>query len=305
MKPKLFQKITSWLELCTPLQTIQQALREYFILSGGQFAVGAQYDISNNLSSLRHYPNTLVIDCTGYHSVLRNHIQPDNLIGRFVEYVLICTFTFDDRYECNELCKYYKNKNTKKFRVIPSIDDTYKTGKRETHVTCLITIDETIFRQVPKREPITYAYLKKHQHEIYEDLNIFLNNLSSEQMRKIHFDTMEFIALPLQLYRARKMTHSVNDNDLNQHWVLLGDAAMGGPYFQSISMGFEAAIYLAYIFEHMKGNVEEMMSKYEYYMEKLWLAIQIRSQEIQRNKQILQLMCADDRNAILEKIKVY
>jgi 2-polyprenyl-6-methoxyphenol hydroxylase-like FAD-dependent oxidoreductase len=124
-------------------------------------------------------------------------------------------------------------------------------------------------------------------------------------MRKIHFDTMEFIALPLQLYRARKMTHSVNDNDLNQHWVLLGDAAMGGPYFQSISMGFEAAIYLAYIFEHMKGNVEEMMSKYEYYMEKLWLAIQIRSQEIQRNKQILQLMCADDRNAILEKIKVY
>ncbi|UJR32418.1 hypothetical protein I4U23_019880 [Adineta vaga] len=305
IESKLFTKLTSWLELCTPLQTIQQSLKEYFTSSGGQISVGAQYDMSKNLESLRHYSDTLIVDCTGYHSVLRNHIQPDNLLLRFVEYVLICTFTFDDRYECNELCKFYKNRNTRKFRVIPAIDDTYRTGKRQTLVTCLITIDDTIFRQMPKRESLTYNYLKKHHCDIYDDLNIFLNNLSSEQTHKIHFDTMEFIALPLQVYRAKKMTHSFENQELNQHWVLLGDAAMGGPYFQSISMGYEAAIYLAYLLKHTQNDMEQMMSKYECYMEKLWLALQIRSKEIQRNKQILQYLCANDRNAILEKIKVY
>ncbi|CAF1163207.1 unnamed protein product, partial [Adineta ricciae] len=301
----LFEKLTSWLELCTPLQTIQKSLQEYFVSSGGQIAIGAQYDISKNLDLLGHYPDTLIIDCTGYHSVLRNRIQPDNLNLRLIEYVLICTFTFDERYECNELCKYYKNKNTRKFRVIPAIDDTYKTGKRQTLVTCLITIDESIFRAMPKRDLITYNYLKKHQRDIYDDLTIFLNNMSSGQLNKIHFDSMEFIALPLQVYRAKKVTHKIVNQDLNQHWVLLGDAAMGGPYFQSISMGYEAAIYLAYIVQQMQHDMEQMMTKYESYMEKLWLALQIRSKDIQRNKQILQYLCANDRNAILEKIKVY
>ncbi|CAF3806956.1 unnamed protein product [Adineta steineri] len=305
MSPKLFQKLTSWLGICTPLQNIQKALQEYFTTSGGQIVVGAQYDISKNIDSLRHYPDTLIVDCTGYHSVLRNHIQPDNMNGQLIEYVLICTFTFDDRYECNELCKYYKNRNTRKYQVIPSIDDTYKIGKRQTLVTCLITIDETLFKEMPKKESITYNYLKKSHRDIYDDLNIFLNNLSFGQLAKIHFDTMEFVALPLQMYRARKTTFSVSDNDLNQHWILLGDAAMGGPYFQSISMGYEAAIYLAYLIENIDSNVELLMTKYESYMEKLWLALQIRSKDIQRNKQILQHMCADDRNAILENIKEF
>ena len=76
----------------------------------------------------------------------------------------------------SELCKYYKNRNTRKFRIIPAIDDTYKTGKRQTLVTCLITIDEIIFQQMPKRESLTYTYLKKHHRDIYDDLNIFFTS---------------------------------------------------------------------------------------------------------------------------------
>jgi 2-polyprenyl-6-methoxyphenol hydroxylase-like FAD-dependent oxidoreductase len=305
MKLELFTMITSRLELSTPIRTIQEELKKYYTLSGGQILTGDQYDLSKNLDLLQHYQDTLVIDCTGYHSILRDHIQPNNRIDRFIEYVLICTFIFDDRYECNELCKYYKNRNTQRFRVIPSIDDTYITGERQTHITCLITINENIFKQMSTIKSLTYDYLKEHHREIYDDMDIFLNNLSSQNMSQIRFSTMEFIVLPLQVYRAKKLTHTISTNNLNQHWVLMGDAAMGGPYFQSISMGYEAAIYFAYLFKHMKGNVEQMMAKYEDYMEKLWLAIQIRSKEIQRNKQILEAICADDRNAILEKIKIY
>ncbi len=78
-------------------------------------------------------------------------------------------------------------------------------------------------------------------------MRIYLNNLSSDDISKIQFDTMVFIALPLLLY---------------------------------------------------------MNNKYEDYMDKVWLLIQICSKEIQRNKQILEAICADDRDAILKKIKI-
>lgn len=136
-------------------------------------------------------------------------------------------------------------------------------------------------------------------------MNIFLENLSSGDINKFPINAMEFVALPLHAYRAKRTIH-INYNNLNQHWVLMGDAALGGPYFQSISAGYEAAIYFAYIFKEMgRNNVEQMLTKYEDYMERLWLAIQIRSKEIHRNKEILEAICADDHDSILDKMKIY
>lgn len=306
MKSELHDLTVSLVEVSIPILTIQENLKTYYTSSGGQIYAGDQYDFSENLNSLQHYPNTLIIDCTGYHSVLRDHIQPNNRTIRFIEYVLMWTFVFDDRYECNELCKYYKNWNTQRFQVIPSINNTYITGERQTHITCLITIDENIFNQVSRIKPLTYDYLKQHHREVYDDLNIFLNNLSNGDISKIHFDdTMEIVALPLEVYRAKRTVHTVNNTDINQHWILMGDAAMGGPYFQSISTGFEAAIYFAYLFKHRQGNIQQMLAKYEEYMEKLWLKIQIRSKEIHKNKQILQALCVHDQDKILNMSKIY
>ncbi|CAF1006229.1 unnamed protein product [Rotaria sordida] len=305
MKLELSGTITSWLEVCTSIQTIQETLKKYYISSGGTILVGDQYDFSKNLDSLQYYSNTFIIDCTDYHSVLSNHIQPNNRISLLVEYVLICSFIFDDRYECNELCKYYKNVDTQKFHVIPSIDDTYTMEERQTYVTGLITIDENLFQQMCEIKPLTYNYLIEYQHEIYDDLDTFLDNLSNKNKKKVHYDTMELIVLPLQAYCAKKLTHSVYDNNLNQHWILMGDAAMGGPYFQSISVGFESAIYFAYIFKHMQGNVQQMLTKYDNYVEKLWLKLQIHSKNIQHNKQILQALCANDQHAVLNIITIY
>ncbi|CAF1015790.1 unnamed protein product [Adineta steineri] len=305
MKPKLFRIIADWLEITTPLQRIQETLASYYTSADDKILFGDQYDFSKNLNVLGHHPNTIVVDCTGYHSVLRDHIVPNNRVDQFIEYVLICTFIYEDKYVCNELCKYYKNQNTKKFQIIPAIDDTYMTGERQTHVTCLITIETPLYEQLSKIRRITYDYLKENQNGIYDDLNTFLSNLSTGNLNKIHFDTMEFICIPLQVYRAGKLTHTVNDNNLNQHWILMGDAAMGGPYFQSISMGFESAIYFAYLFKNTNGDIQQMLKQYEEYVDKLWLTLQIRTREIQRNKQILQALCANDLDEILKKIRTY
>jgi len=161
-----------------------------------------------------------------------------------------------------------------------------------------------MFDHLKTVKPLTLDYLSEHCNEIYDDIHVFLDNLSGD-LNKFPRNEMEFVALPLHVYRAKKTTDMRNRNTLNQAWLLLGDAAMGGPYFQSISIGYEAAIYFAHIFKHMNGNVEQMLAKYEDYIEKLWFAMQVRSKEIQRNKEILQAMCEDNRDAILKKIKIY
>jgi len=155
MKDKLFMMIFDWTNACTPIQTIQEKLENYFTSSGGQILNGVHYDFSQNVDALQPYRDALVIDCTGYHSVLRNYIQPNNRIDRFIEHVIICTFIFNEAYYCSELCKYFKNRNTRKFNVIPAVDNTYITGDRQTHFTCLITINKFIFEQLPTAKDLT------------------------------------------------------------------------------------------------------------------------------------------------------
>lgn len=307
-KCELFTKTVGWLEMATPIKTIQEELRQYFTSSGGTIHCGEQYDISKNINLLQNYRDALVIDCTGYHSFLRDQIQPDNRITQFAEYVIVWDFKICAHFECNEMCKYYNNLNTKNYKVIPSVLDTYideETTNRTTQVTCLVTINKEVFDQISQQKPLTFDYINENFPEICGDMNTFLEDFSGDDIKKFPVDAMEFLALPLHVYRAKKTTHIAKENILNQTWVLMGDAALGGPYFQSISFGFEAAIYFAYIFQRMEGNVERMLMKYEDYMEKLWFTIQVRSKDIQRNKEILKALCAKDIDAILNTLKIY
>ncbi len=300
IKEELSLTIVGWLEMTTPIQTIQEDLKDYFTSTGGIIQTGEQID----MDSIKNHPNKLVIDCSGYNSLLLDQIQPNNRVTDFTEYVIVWDFTINARYECNEKCKYYKNANVRTYQVIPSVHDTYiDKNKMNTQVTCLITISKEVFDRVSKVKPLTFDYLLNNLKEICDDMDTFLKNFAGDDINRFPNDVMTFVALPLHVYHAKKSTHIATD--FNQHWVLMGDAAIGGPYFQSISTGYEAAIYFAYIFKHMDGNVEQMLSKYEAYMEKLWFTIQVRSREIKRNKDILRSLCAKNIDEVLQKIKIY
>ena len=63
---------------------------------------------------------------------------------------------------------------------------------------------------------------------------------------------LEIVRISLDLYRARNATsrqwHRAGPADhpfARSPVFLVGDAAMGSPYFQSISLGFECAMFLA------------------------------------------------------------
>ena len=62
-------------------------------------------------------PGDVLIDCTGSRSLLRDHLVPapaeadgaTNTLKIRLEYALVITFLYGQRYDCNEYCKYYKN----------------------------------------------------------------------------------------------------------------------------------------------------------------------------------------------------
>ena len=84
---------------------------------------------------------------------------------------------------------------------------------------------------------------------------------------------------------------------------LLGDSAIGSPYFQSITLGFECAMFLAGLIAQRDGPAEAMLDRYERHMYKQWLRVYMQSKMIKNNKDLFQLL--DDPLALLDKLHIY
>ena len=85
-------------------------------------------------------PGSLLIDCTGSRSLLRDHLVPDDLADGSntlkvrLEYALVITFLYGQPYDCNEYCKYYKNIENAHYKFIPMVHRTHFDGN-VSHVT--------------------------------------------------------------------------------------------------------------------------------------------------------------------------
>ena len=89
-------------------------------------------------------------------------------------------------------------------------------------------------------------------------------------------------------------------------WVsapLAGDSAIGSPYFQSISLGFECATYAAGLIARPDLPLREKLDRYELYMYKQWLRVYICSKMIKHNKDLFESI--DNTFALLEKLHIY
>jgi hypothetical protein len=84
---------------------------------------------------------------------------------------------------------------------------------------------------------------------------------------------------------------------------LLGDAAIGSPYFQSISLGLECAFFLAGQINSPSLSTDSMLGAYESFMFRQWMRVYMRTQMIKHNKDLLE--CVDDPVRLLEKLHVY
>src|SRR5204863_3846234 len=103
-------------------------------------------------------PGDILIDCTGAKSLLRDRLTTGegevvdgaNTLKIRLEYALVITFLYGQRYDCNEYCKYIKNIDNPHYKFIPAVNRTYYDGSL-THVTGIVTISAEDYERMPSR----------------------------------------------------------------------------------------------------------------------------------------------------------
>ena len=258
-------------------------------------------------------PGDTLIDCTGNRSVLRDHMVPGsddaegaNTLNIRLEYALVITFLYGQKYDCNEYCKYYKNAGNVQYKFIPAVHRTFYDGSI-SHVTGIVTITAEDYEAMPPQ--FDGDWLRANFPRVAESMDRFIDKIKEETNGEIVGD-LDVVRIPLNLYRARNATNrrwsaQANGDDpfAGSPAFLAGDSAIGSPYFQSISLGFECAMVLAGLIAQRELPQREVLDRYELYMYKQWLRVYMRSKMIKHNKDLLERV--DDRYALLEQLHVY
>ena len=258
-------------------------------------------------------PGDILIDCTGSRSLLRDHLVPGgeadggtNTLKIRLEYALVVTFLYGQSYDCNEYCKYYKNIENANYKFIPMVHRTHYDG-RISHVSGIVNITVDDYEAMPGR--FDGHWLRSNFPDVARSMDRFIDKIKEETHGQIVGD-LEIVRIPLDLYRARNATSrqwcTVGPSDhpfASSPVFLAGDSAIGSPYFQSISLGFECAMYLAGLIARRDLLRREMLDRYELHIYKQWLRVYMRSKMIKHNKDLFESL--DDPLALLDKLHIY
>ena len=259
-------------------------------------------------------PGDLLIDCTGARSLLRDQLVPSsdevdggaNTLLIRLEYALVITFLYGQKYDCNEYCKYSKNIENAHYKFIPMVHRTHYDGS-VSHVTGIVNISAREFEAMPSS--FDGQWLRSNFPSVAQSMDRFIDKIKEETRGEILGD-LEIVRIPLDLYRARNatsrqwLTAGPSDHPFASSPVFLaGDSAIGSPYFQSISLGFECAMYLAGLIAQRDLPLRDMLDRYELYSYKQWLRVYMRSKMIKHNKDLFESL--DDPLALLDKLHIY
>ena len=259
-------------------------------------------------------PGDVLIDCTGTRSVLRDSLVPGigpengaaNTFKLRLEYALVVTFLYSQAYDCNEYCKYYKNIDNPYYKFIPAVQRTCYDG-RISHVTGIVNIPAEDYERMPSR--FDGEWLRANCPEAARSMDRFIAKVKTETSGELVGD-LEIVRIPLELYRARHATSlpwrraGTGDHPFTRSPAfLVGDSAMGSPYFQSISLGFECAMFLAGLLAQRDVPLTELLERYERFTYQQWLRVYMRTKMIKHNKDLFEAV--GDTFALLEKLHIY
>jgi len=258
-------------------------------------------------------PGDILIDCTGSRSLLRDQLVPGNTgaedantLTIRLEYALVVAFLYGQKYDCNEYCKYNKNVENPRYKFIPMVQRTHYDGS-VSHVTGIVNITAEEYAAMPSR--FDGQWLRGNFPDAAGSMDRFIDKIKEETHGEILGD-MEIVRIPLDLYRARNATNRrwrtaahVDHPFASSPVFLAGDSAIGSPYFQSISLGFECAMFLAGLIAQRDLPLNDMLDRYELYTYKQWLRVYMRSKMIKHNKDLFESI--DDRDALLDQLHIY
>jgi 2-polyprenyl-6-methoxyphenol hydroxylase-like FAD-dependent oxidoreductase len=311
--PDLRALLEDWTRGFVPLNTIEHALSKLIESreTGTVERVALGLDADQALAMLE--PGDILVDCTGARSLMRDLLLPGSDLSapgrnttRFrLEYAMVVTFLYDQDYQCNEYCKYYKNVDNGAHKFIPAVRRTHYDGS-VTHVTGIVNISKDEFEAMPPT--CDGSLLRERFPDVAQSMDRFIDKVKAETHGEI-INELEIVCIPLDLYRARNVTSqswhlSGIDHPLAASSVfLLGDAALGSPYFQSISLGLEGAFFLAGHIGNRAMSIHDVFGRYEAFMYQQWLRVYMRTRMIKHNKDLLESV--DDTFGLLEKMHVF
>ncbi len=302
--------LRDWTQGFCPLNAIERALSDLIDERGTNSVerIAVEVAVEDMIAMLA--PEDIVIDCTGSNSLLRDHLEPavedPNIFKIRLEYALVITFLYSQTYVCDEYCKYYKNAENERYKFIPAVHRTF-FDKGVSHITEIVNITQAEYEAMPPR--FDGQWLRDNLSGVAQSMDRFMDRIKHEIGGEI-LGELEIIRIPLDLYRARNVTSrkwhapGVADHPFRRSPVFLaGDSAIGSPYFQSISLGFECAMFLAGLLGQRDQLLQETFNRYEVYMYKQWLRVYMRSKMIKHNKDLFETL--DDTFALLEKLHIY
>lgn len=310
-----------------PLNTIEKAFSE-FVAAGRQIERRQENITLEGLEEILK-EGDVVLDCSGRNSLTRDALPSGrrdalfrqlamtkkahqgrrgvneweaNTLEFVLEHALVVTFELSQTHVCNERCKFLGNEGSDKYRFLPSIRRTYSSGGK-SNVTGVVHITAEDYERLPSS--LSQEWLDENEDPIAQSINRFLKNhlipLSNSEP-----ENLAIITLPLNLYRARRFSNA------DYTWLgsvegvptfLLGDGAIGSPFHQSISLGFEGSIYLNWLMRDSLAVDHRMLSEYEAFMERQWMRVYMRSKAIKANKDVLANL--HDQDHLLDSIHVY
>jgi hypothetical protein len=320
INPKLFALLQGWNRGFCRLNHIEEGLTA-LINEGGKSPVEripcAAVTVEQAKAMLQPYE--IMIDCTGANSLLRDHLVPPtasdsrepNTYKIRLEYAANVTFLWGRPYLCNEYCKYYKNRDSRQYKFIPAVDRIAQDADT-THVFGIINISAEDYEAMPSQ--CNGDHLRKHFPAVAASMDRFIQQIHLETHGEL-LGEIDVIRIPLNLYRARNFTarpwHPLFWDGTQDGWkhpfskafvFLVGDSAIGSPYFQSISLGFECAMFLADLLGQ-RIIMTDVYDRYEMLMYKQWMRVYMRSKIIKHNKDIFERL--DDTFGVLERLHIY
>jgi hypothetical protein len=176
-----------------------------------------------------------------------------------------------------------------------------------SHVTGIVNISAEEYQAMPSR--FDGQWLRSNVPDVAESMDRFIDKIKEETHGEI-LGELEIVRIPLDLYRARNATNrqwleaGPSDHPFADSSVFLaGDSAIGSPYFQSISLGFECAMLLAGLIAQRDLTQRELLDRYELHIYKQWLRVYMRSKMIKHNKDLFESL--DNPLALLDKLHIY
>ena len=258
-------------------------------------------------------PGDIVVDCTGCKSLLRDHLAPHagaavegaNTVSIQLEHAIVATFLFGGPYVCNELCKYYKNVENLAYKFIPAVGRTYYDGD-VSHVTGIVGISDEEYAEMPAR--FDGALLRSQYPHVAASMDRFIDKVKQEAQGDVigetrhHPDTADPLPRP-QRHQPQVARHGRTTRSQRRRCFCVGDSAIGSPYFQSISLGFECAMFLAGLLAQRDLPLRDVFDRYELQNYKQWLRVYMRSKMIKHNKDLFETV--DDKLGLLGKLHIY